>query len=487
MRFFLSGVITLALGIGVGIYLSKWFQPEQPQSPQAGAKPLYWVAPMDPNYRRNQPGKSPMGMDLVPVYETETPNSTAPGVVTISANVQNNLGIRTSQVDQRWLNPALETLGIVQYDEQQLEHIHPRVAGWIETLYVQSSGDRVNKGQPLYALYSPELVYAQEDLLQAVKQNNRRLIDAAIARARALKIPQTTIQNVINKQQVAQTVTFYAPKGGVLANLNVREGFYIEPGLQVMSIATLDTVWVETEVFANQAERIAEGLSVSMTTDYDSEQIWHGQIDYLYPRLDEQNRTLRLRLRLDNKQGHLRPGMFTRITIHLNGTLVTAVEKAAVIRTESENRVVKKLAEGQFQSVKVLLGQADERYIEIVDGLDLDDTVVTSAQFLLDSESSKLADLSRLAPQTTQVLPTATVHGVINQIDIATREITVHRGAIKKWKRPATTMVFKLADHLDIDRLAVNSELHFTFVVHPNHFEITEFHILTEKKVHKND
>jgi len=157
-------------------------------------KPLYWVAPMDPDYRRDKPGKSPMGMDLVPVYATGGGGVDAgPGTIEISPEVVNNLGVRTARVERRTLTTRIRTVGYVQYDEDRLIHIHPRVEGWIEKLYVKAAGDPVVQGQPLYELYSPQLVNAQEEMLLSLKRNNNRLVQAAQDRLLALQLSTSFI------------------------------------------------------------------------------------------------------------------------------------------------------------------------------------------------------------------------------------------------------------------------------------------------------
>jgi len=157
-------------------------------------KPLYWVAPMDPAYKRDKPGKSPMGMDLIPVYEDGGSGSdTGPGTIKISPDVVNNLGVRTELAERRPLHSRIQTVGYVQYDEDRLVHIHPRVKGWIERLYVKASGDPVKKGQPLYAMYSPQLVNAQEELVIALDRKTPRLIRAAENRLAALRVPPHVI------------------------------------------------------------------------------------------------------------------------------------------------------------------------------------------------------------------------------------------------------------------------------------------------------
>jgi Cu(I)/Ag(I) efflux system membrane fusion protein len=351
---------------------------------------------MDPNYRRDQPGKSPMGMDLVPVYEQEGPS---PGVVEISPEVVNNLGVRTTQVDYGALPGEIRTVGYVQYDEDRMVHIHPRVEGWIEKLYVKASGDPVVAGQPLYALYSPQLVNAQEELLLALKRDNPRLVQAAEDRLLALQLEPEFIASLRSERKVRQTVIFRAPQSGVVDNLAIREGFFVKPDTTLMSIGVLDEVWVEAAVFARQAPLIEVGLPVTMTLDYLPGYTWEGEVDYLYPSLDEQTRTLRLRLRFANTEGILKPNMFAQVVIQAPATAdLLVIPREAVIRGPEQDRVVLALGDGRFKAVAVELGRVDGQLAEIRAGLGAGDTVVISAQFLLDSESSKTSDFRRMLP-----------------------------------------------------------------------------------------
>ena len=361
-------------------------------------KPLYWVAPMDANYRRDGPGKSPMGMDLVPVYPSggAGPEREA-GTVEISPEVVNNLGVRTASVEQRSLPAHIRTVGYVQYDEDRLIHVHPRVEGWVEKLHVKAAGDPVASGQPLYELYSPQLVNAQEELLLALKRNNQRLVQAAEDRLLALQLSPGFIGELKRERQVRQTVTFLAPQNGVVDNLNIREGFYVKPGTTLMSVGALDDVWVEAEVFERQAALVAVGLPVTMTLDYLPGKAWEGTVDYVYPSLDEKTRTLRIRLRFNNEAGTLKPNMFAQVLIRTRPSQDTLViPREAVIRTGDQDRVVLALGAGRFKSVAVDLGRVDQQHAEILQGLQAGDKVVVSAQFLLDSESSKTSDFMRM-------------------------------------------------------------------------------------------
>ena len=366
---------------------------------QAGERvPLYWVAPMDPNYRRDEPGSSPMGMNLVPVYEEGGGFAMrGPGEVYISPDVVNNLGVRTEIAERRPMHTEITTVGYVQYDEDLLVHVHPRVEGWIERLYVKAAGDPVEEGQPLYELYSPQLVNAQEELVLAVNRNNARLIAGAEDRLKALQIDETFIEELKNGRSVEQTLTFYAPQSGVVDNLNIREGFFVQPGTTLMSVGTLDNVWVEAEVFERQAALVEVDLPVTMTLDYLPGQRWLGKVDYVYPTLNPETRTARVRLRFANPEGLLKPNMFAQVAIHATaGDDVLVIPREAVIRTGAQDRVVLALGEGRFKSVAVGLGRLDANLAEILSGLEEGESVVTSAQFLLDSESSKTSDFARM-------------------------------------------------------------------------------------------
>lgn len=350
---------------------------------------------MDSSYRRDGPGKSPMGMDLVPVYASD--DAGAPGVIRVSPEVVNTLGVRTRAARRESFQARIDTVGYVQYDEDKLVHIHPRVEGWVETLFVKAAGDPVEAGQALYELYSPTLVNAQNELLVALARDNRQLIRAAQERLEALQLPGAAIDELKRTRTVAQTITFYAPQGGVIDNLNIRQGFYVQPGTTLMSIGDLADVWVEAEVFERQASLVHEGAAVTMQLGYLPGRRWQGKVDYIYPTLDAATRTLKVRLRFPNKGGALRPNMFAQVSIHVaSSELTLLIPKESVIRTGHMDRVVKALGEGRFQAVPVTIGRVGEADIEILEGLAEGEEVVVSAQFLLDSESSKSAEFARM-------------------------------------------------------------------------------------------
>lgn len=356
-------------------------------------EPLYWVAPMDANYRRDEPGLSPMGMELVPVYA-----GNSAGLVKISPQVENNLGVRTVAAEIKALDIPINTVGYVGFDEDRLIHIHPRVEGWLEQLLVKSEGEAVKVGQPLYALYSPKLVAAQEELILALQRGNQRLIRSAEERLETLDVPQAQINTLKKTRKPRKTVVVNAPQDGVIANLGVREGMFVKPGNALMSVGALDEVWVTAEVFERQAGVLAVGDFVIMSLDYLPGRKWRGEVDYIYPILDNKTRTVRVRLRFSNEDGLLKPNMFAQVEIHSGEAAPTLqVPREAVIRTGNQDRVVLALGDGKYKSVEVELGRIGVREAEILSGIEAGDVVVSSAHFLLDSESSIDSDFQRMS------------------------------------------------------------------------------------------
>ena len=359
---------------------------------------LYWVAPMDPNFRRDEPGKSPMGMDLVPVYADEVDDQ--PGVVKIDPTVVNNLGVRTAPAEFGSLSRIVETVGYVGYDEESLTHIHTRVDGWIEKLSVTSTGDAVTRGQVLFELYSPTLVNAQEEFLVALRSQNAALDRASRERLAALGMTAGEIQRLARDREVQQRIRVYAERDGVVAHLGVREGIFVTPATNVMSIAQLDRVWVLAEVFERQAAWVRAGQEAEVSLDYVPGDTWRGHVDYVYPELDPQTRALKVRLRLENESGALRPNMFARVTIYGEATdAMVHIPREALIRGGATDRVVLDLGGGRFRARPVAVGIESGDRVAIRDGLSPGDRVVTSAQFLIDSESNIETSLRRMEGQ----------------------------------------------------------------------------------------
>jgi Cu(I)/Ag(I) efflux system membrane fusion protein len=356
---------------------------------------LYWVAPMDANYRRDKPGKSPMGMELVPVYADA--GSGDGKSVTIAPEVVQNLGVRTTVAERSRLWRGIDTVGYVDYDESKVSHIHLRTEGWIEDLVVQSEGERVTKGQRLFNLYSPELVNAQEEFVQALKAGNRGLIRASRSRLDALGIPASQIKRLEKDRKPSQTIPIYAPQDGVVSSLSVRDGMYIKPAIRIMSLADLSSVWLLAEVFERQADWVKVGQPAEVSLAFLPGRTWEGKVEYIYPSLDPKTRTLKARLRFANPDEALKPNMYANVKIY-GGSRdeVVVIPLAALIRTGREERVIIARGEGRFESRPVRAGIESGDWVEIIDGVEPGESLVVSGQFLIDSEASLKASMLRM-------------------------------------------------------------------------------------------
>ena len=387
----------LVAAIIVGVLLGQMWSIDVPQGGMAPdeRKVLYWVAPMDPSYRRDEPGKSPMGMDLVAVYADDVEGQ--PGVVSIDPTVVNNLGVRTSLAESGPLSRRIETVGYVEYDEDTVQHVHTRVEGWIEKLSAKATGDKVEQGQLLFELYSHALVNAQQEYLAALRSNNKVLRDASRERLIALGVSVSEIDRLDKERTVRQRVRVYAPTDGVIAHLGVREGMYVTPATEVMSVADLNKIWIIVEVLERQAAWVKPGQSASVKLEYIPGRTWHGTVDYVYPELEPKTRALRVRLRFDNPDQALRPNMFASVTIHGDSTgEVVHVPRQALIRGGRVDRVVVALGDGRFRSQAVRVGIESGDRVAIIDGISAGDPVVVSGQFLIDSESNIESALSNM-------------------------------------------------------------------------------------------
>jgi Cu(I)/Ag(I) efflux system membrane fusion protein len=356
---------------------------------------LYWVAPMDANYRRDEPGKSPMGMDLVPVYADE--KASQPGVVSIDPTMVANLGVRIAVAQRGTLPRRVETVGYVGYDEDTLQHLHTRVEGWIENLAATAAGDPVSKGQLLFELYSPTLVNAQQEFLAALASSNASLVAASRDRLRALGISVADINRLEKDREVSQRIRIFAESDGVIAQLGVREGMFVTPATEIMSIAALDKVWILAEVFERQAAWVEPGRPATVELDYLPGMRLSGTVDYVNPELDPTTRTLKVRLRFENNGARLLPNMFARVVIEGSPiSNIVHVPREAVVRGGGSSRVVVDLGDGVFESREVLVGIESGERVAIRRGLREGERVVVSAQFLIDSESNVGVALERL-------------------------------------------------------------------------------------------
>jgi len=363
-------------------------------------KVKYWVAPMDPTYISDEPGKSPMGMDLVPVYEDE--GGSKPGVVSIDPVTLQNIGVVSEVVGRRDLSQEIRTNGTVKVAENREYTVTARVKGYVEKLYVARTGDPVRKGQPLLAIYSPELVTAQEELLLALRNyeslkgsgignletNSFNLLQAAEQRLSLWDITDEQIKEIEDSRRVQRRLTLVSPADGVVLKKNVVEGDAVGVGAKLFSIGNLDHIWVTAQVYEYELPWVREGDKTRITSSYDPTYFYDGTVEYIYPTLDPRSRTAEVRISLPNPGEDLKPDMWVDVEILANPRKqVVAVPKSAVIRSGKRDIVFVDEGGGRYIPHEVHLSVETGSYYEILAGVNPGQKVATSAEFLLDSEA----------------------------------------------------------------------------------------------------
>ena len=368
--------------------------PDNEDQKQDERKIKYWVAPMDPNFISDRPGKSPMGMDLVPVYEDKSGCSES--VIIIDPTVVQNTGIMTTPVEIRSIFKEIRTIGLVDYDETRYTHIHSKVKGWIEHLYVNFTGQRVKKNQALLDIYSPELVSTQEEYLSALSSlttsniGSEALLRSTRDRLSNWDITSEQIDKLERTGKVSKVMTLYSPFNGIVVEKKALAGMSVVEGMNLYAIADLSKVWVYADIYEFELPWLEEQQEAEMTLTYIPGKKFKGKVAYIYPYLDSKTRTIKVRLEFDNENGELKPGMYANIVItaaERKNSIV--IPKESVIHSGERDIVFISYGKGKFEPREVTLGVSGEGgYYEVLDGLTGNEMVVTSGQFMLDSESS---------------------------------------------------------------------------------------------------
>jgi Cu(I)/Ag(I) efflux system membrane fusion protein len=461
-------VIALGAGLMIGSKMegTPFQAAAEPEVKEAGKEILYWVAPMDPEFRRDKPGKSPMGMDLVPVYKEADIDD---GAVSISPVVENNLGVRTETAKVRPLWRRIEATGYVGFDETRISHVNTRVEGWIISLKVDAEGERVSRGDLLFEFYSPELVNAQREYLQFLNRGESLMINAAGEKLRVLGMIPADIKALAERGSASENIKIIAPQDGIVTSLSVREGMYVQPNTKIMSLADLTSVWLQAGVYESQADWVAPGQAAEARFDYLSGDVFSGQVDYVYPVLDPVTRNLRVRLRFDNPGGRLKPNMYARVSIY--GKLkpnALSIPREALIKAPDRDRVVVSEGDGKFHVQEVMTGMESGEFVEILAGIAEGDEIVTSAQFLIDSEASITGSIKRLESVThlpeEQQFEAVFGSGWIDDVEIADRRIRISHGPIDALGWPSMTMIFDVRPDVDLRPLKDGQHIRFALV-----------------------
>lgn len=356
-----------------------------------------YICPMHPEIvSKDSEATCPIcGMDLVPMEATGDA-----GTVELSPTVINALGVRTNKVKRRNIYRKIDAVGHIDVNEESIRTMALRTEGWIEKLTVKSVGEAVKKGDLLFEVYSPNLVNAQEEFVQALEldSGDGMLIKASEERLRALGVSDEQIETIRDSKMITQHIRYYAPQDGVVSEMNVREGMFVPPSKTIISLVDLSHVWLMVDVFESQVDWVKEGQTAEAQLPFMPDKIWEGEVDYIYPSLDPKTRSLKVRLRFENPDEILKPNMFADVTIFARPKRkVLTVPKEAVIRVGNQARVIVAQGEGKFKPATIHPGVETDSLVEVVGGLDEGQEVVVSSQFLIDSESSMRAALMRMA------------------------------------------------------------------------------------------
>jgi len=421
--------------------------PASAASSAAERKVLYWHDPMVPGPRFDKPGKSPfMDMQLVPVYADEASDSG----VKVSPSVQQNLGIRLATVRRAEVSSSFDAVGAVQFDERLNVAVQTRVAGYVERLAVRAPMERVRKGQALATIFAPDWLGPQNELLALKRAGvTPDLIAAARERMRAMSIPAELIRQSEETGTAQARFTLAAPVSGVVAELGVREGVAVTPGMTLFRIAGLEKVWAVAEIPEVQAVRLTRGQKVTAVLQADSSQTFAGELKEILPQVSANTRTLQARFEVDNKDGRLTPGMLLRLQVAGPRGTRLVVPAEAVIRTGKRAVVIVRKDTGAFEPRDVSLGADLGDELEVTQGLNEGDQVVASGQFLIDSEARLRSVLGGMTPAPAPAAasgPAASPSGMhvgegkVESVDADS--ITISHGPVASLKWPAMTMGF---------------------------------------------
>src|SRR5512135_1612111 len=434
------------------------------------------------------PKKDAMGMDYVPVYEGEAePN----GQLVISTDKVQKLGVKSEAAALRELKRTLLATGRIEVDERRTYAISPKFEGWVERLYVNSTGQAVGKGQPLFDVYSPELVSAQREHALAVqglaalkdadaeaRAGMQQLADASQARLKNWDVADATSTPGAD----ASRVTFRAPVSGVVLEKKAVQGMRFMPGETLYQIADLSSLWVLADVNEQDIGQVQIGSRAQVTVEAYPDRVFSGRVGFIYPTLNSDTRTVQVRIEIANPQRLLKPAMFANVEIGLGkAAKVLTVPVSAVIDSGTRQVVLVRLAEGRFEPRTVTLGNRSDDYVEVVNGVGEGEQVVTSANFLLDSESNLKAALSGFGEHATHSAAPASAapddrtapaqqktvghvaQGTLDSIN-SDGTVSITHGPIKSLGWPGMTMDFTLANSSLVAGIKPGSAISFEIV-----------------------
>lgn len=468
-------------------------------STESGRKVLYYRNPMGLADTSPVPKKDSMGMDYVAVYAGE---EQATSSINISIDKVQKLGVKSEAATLRELNSTLRVTGRVEIDERRTYTIAPKFEGWVERLHVNTTGQLVAKGQALFDVYSPELVSAQREQTLAAqglaamkdaddeaKQSMQRLAEASATRLKNWDVSDAKLNG--------NRITYHAKEAGIVLEKKAVQGMRFMPGEVLYQIADLTSVWVVAEVPEQDIGQLQLGSAAQIKVDAYPERVFDGKVDFIYPTLNSATRTAQVRMQVANPKALLKPAMFANATIAVGkGSKVLTVPTSAVIDSGTRQVLLVRLAEGRFEPRSVTLGSRSNDYIEVLSGVAEGEQVVTSANFLIDSESNLKAALNGMGEKPKSTLtPTLSreerektvghqAHGVLEAIN-PDGTVSITHQPIKSLGWPGMTMDFALANTALASGIKLGSKIDFEIVERgKDEWVITKLVATTQEATH---
>ena len=365
---------------------------------------LFYRNPMNPAITSPVPAQDEMGMDYIAVYAEDDGerNGEPTGTVKIDPVTVQNIGVRTAVAEVQSLSRHIRSVGRVDFDEERLSRLHPKTEGWIEELYIDKTGEQIAKDAILLNIYSPQLVTSQQEYLLAlnsldalrespyeeIRGGAKELVSSARERLELLDVPEHQIRELERSRKIKKNLHIHSPFDGVVIHIGAREGQYVTPSTELYKIADLSRVWVFADVYENEVSWIQVGDPVEMKLAAIPGKVFSGRVGYIYPYAEAKTRTIKVRLEFDNPDMLLKPDMFADVTIHAQRNVDAIVIPAeAVVRSGEREQVFVVRAPGKFEPRDVRLGVSAKGLVQVLEGVSAGEEVVTSSQFLIDSES----------------------------------------------------------------------------------------------------
>lgn len=467
-------------------------------------KVLYYRNPMGLADTSPVPKKDPMGMDYIPVFEGEEDAGTA-GQIKLSTEKTQKLGVRTEPAQVRAMDSIVRAAGRIEPDERRVFAVAPKFEGWIERLFVNVTGEPVRKGQPLFAVYSPELVSVQQEYALATqgmatlkdaypeaRASMQRLAESSLMRLKNWDISEEQIRALAQSGDAKRTLIFRAPVNGIVMEKKALQGMRFMPGEMLYQIADLTSVWVLADVFEQDIGQVKVGAKARVSITAYPDAVFEGRITYIYPTLKAETRTVPVRLEIANPGGRLKPAMFAQVEVAATSAKVLTVPKSAVIDSGTRRIVLVQTAEGRFVPRDVKLGIRGENYVHVLEGLSENELVVVAANFLIDAESNLKAVLDQLSstsktdsaggPASPAVARPAAHHhqaeGKVESIDSRAGSLSITHGPVASLKWPGMTMDFEVAHAGLLEGLKPGAAIAFEFVERkPGEWVITRIEV----------